>query len=259
MKKTKTKNIKQTGVLLLVILAGVFTKNAFAWVEPVQAPPAGNVGAPITTSGVQTISSTGDAILNFQTKDNTWLYNNWYDSSGNRRLWTGLDGLLNFYQIQPENGTQGEILGGIVGIGTTSPDPVHKLSVAGGQSNVNDAAIYGTNTQNGGDMSKNNVSIAGISKDSAHAGRGGGVYGEGGNYGVYGYSANTISEGIYGYGVIGEAGWAGVKGIGGSYGVWGKAQVWEYMENQLLWTVLEVRPGEILEGVLVDLGMDLTG
>lgn len=86
-------------------------------------PASGDVGIGTTNPSAKLhIKTNRDGLLTFQTSDNTWLYTNWLDNTGTRRLWMGLGSDLSSFNINVENGTNKILLnGGNVGIGTTSP------------------------------------------------------------------------------------------------------------------------------------------
>lgn len=91
----------------------------------------GNVGIGVKNPGAPLhIKSANDAIFTLQSADDTWLYTQWANSTGQRKAWVGLDGGLKSFFINVENGADKIIFnGGNVGIGTTSPD--EKLTVKG--------------------------------------------------------------------------------------------------------------------------------
>jgi len=94
-------------------------------------PDSNTENISLSKTGVLSARSATDSILNLQTTDNAWLYTQWLDKDSKRRIWMGLDSDLSWFNIQPENGTKGVIIGGNVGIGTTSPNSNYKLDVSG--------------------------------------------------------------------------------------------------------------------------------
>ncbi|MBN1870105.1 MAG: hypothetical protein JW847_05990 [Candidatus Omnitrophica bacterium] len=102
------------------------------------------IGSTVLPTAPLHLRSATDGICNLQTTDNTWLYTQWLDSAGTRRLRMGLNNGLTAFEIQPENGTANMILGGtggFVGIGEAAP--VAKLDVQG------DVNVDGTLVVNG--------------------------------------------------------------------------------------------------------------
>lgn len=83
----------------------------------------GWVGIGINNPGVPLhIKSGTDAITNYQTTDNWFLYTQWLTSTGTRRAWMWFDNWLSTFNVGLENGaTSFNVLGGNVGIGTSSP------------------------------------------------------------------------------------------------------------------------------------------
>ena len=107
---------------------------------------AGNISASGTVYAKDVhIKGTNDSIMTLQTSDDTWLYQEWVDSSGTRRTWQGLDANLDTFTIACENDTNSFLVkvpshadafivssSGRVGIGTSNPS--YPLEVAGADS-----------------------------------------------------------------------------------------------------------------------------
>jgi len=91
-------------------------------------PDSNTENISLSKTGTISARSTNDSIVTLQTTDNTWLYTQWLDKDSKRRIWMGLDSDLSWFNIQPENGTKGVVLGGNVGIGTSAPDAVLNIS-----------------------------------------------------------------------------------------------------------------------------------
>lgn len=107
--------------------SGVYTK-LLTTADAYFARDGGSVGVGTgSPSAPLHVRSSNDAIMNFQTADDSWLYTQWLTAAGVRRAWMGLDAALGTFQIQPENGTTAIVLGGNVGVGMT---PGGKLSVS---------------------------------------------------------------------------------------------------------------------------------
>lgn len=88
----------------------------------------GNVGIGLTSPGSPLhVQSAADAITNFQTSDDSWLYTQWLQSNGTRRVWMGLSNDLSEFHINGENGTD-ELIFDDVRVGIETAAPVSMLS-----------------------------------------------------------------------------------------------------------------------------------
>lgn len=84
----------------------------------------------LESNGSGVFKSNLDAIMTYQTSDNSWLYSQWKDKTGTRRAYMGLDKNLTNFRLTLQNGTSNFLFsGGNVGIGTVNP--TEKLSVNG--------------------------------------------------------------------------------------------------------------------------------
>ena len=99
-------------ILSALVLASIAGYLAFAWTEPTEAPPDGNVPAPINVGSVA------------QTKEGVLQIN--ADFTANRLL----DSSNNSYYVDPANAGFSALFAGNVGIGTTDPGS-RKLKVVG--------------------------------------------------------------------------------------------------------------------------------
>ena len=106
----------------------------------------------------------------------------------------------------PGKGVYGTGFYGVYGSSTVSSGD----GVYGNATGASSAGVYGNNTNSSG------VGVKGVSPYQ-------GVYGQGGSYGVFGFT--STGNGVYGkggsIGTVGEGGTYGVYGIGDSYGVFG--------------------------------------
>lgn len=104
-------------ILSALVLTSIAGYLAFAWTEPTQAPPEGNVPTPINVGSVA------------QTKQGALQIN--ADFTANRLL----DSSDNSYYVDPANTSYSALFAGSIGIGTTNPQG--KLDISGGCLAVN--------------------------------------------------------------------------------------------------------------------------
>ncbi|MDW3197409.1 MAG: hypothetical protein R8G66_33840 [Cytophagales bacterium] len=91
------------------------------------------------------VTSNNDAIATYMTTDNTWLFTQWLNSSGQRKAYMGLSSNLSEFRLNLENGTdEFNINGADVGIGTYTPQA--KLDVRGSIYSTGDFT-FGTNAE----------------------------------------------------------------------------------------------------------------
>lgn len=188
----KTKEISKKitywlGVVAIGLLVGLSLQFVRAWTEPAQAPPGGNVGAPINTGGLA------------QTKTGSFLTNGFISASGlvqGNRLCIGADCRASW----PSGGGGGTILGS----GTANYIPKWTNGTTLGNSIMLDQGANGVFISGGSGGAVTAISTSAMAAVyGLNGGTGNGVtgWGVGGGYGVYGNG----NIGIYGQG----SNWAG--------------------------------------------------
>ncbi|MEL4309122.1 hypothetical protein [Joostella sp. CR20] len=119
----------KTYILLVLSIIGINLHVQSQNIFPTNQ--GGHVGiGTLTPKSPLTIKSTNDAIMTYQTTDNTWLYTNWLDKNNNRRLYMGLSADLSNFRIATFNGTNKFIFtGSKVGISVT-PEEIFQIKNA---------------------------------------------------------------------------------------------------------------------------------
>lgn len=119
------------GIIAIGLIVGFSLQFVKAWVEPMDAPPVNNVGAPITT-GLPLQQKEGNMyVLNNDGKTNGLIVSNGRLIVDNGRVGIG--------EIKPNaklDVVGSALFSGKVGIGTTDPDT--KLDIFGGSIKIND-------------------------------------------------------------------------------------------------------------------------
>lgn len=150
--KKPNKTIKKTLVFFTLCLS----INMVVSAQTNTFPTTGNVGiGTLSPSTNFHLKGSSDGLFTLQTADNNWLYTNWLDNTGSRRLWMGLGSDLTSFNINLENGTNKILLnGGKVGIGTTNPS--EKLEIT---DNVNGPVYIGVNNFTTGSNSVSGIKL----------------------------------------------------------------------------------------------------